>query len=203
MKKQKITHSLQSTSPLFLLLLAAFALLFLSSCATLKKSDCVEGNWSGIGFNDATAGLKSSSQFRAHAKACSKHKITPNVADYSSGYQKGLAQFCTTTNGYKRGIDKSEYYGVCPLAIQNNFLKGYLSGLNTATIELTEDIADLRHNRRRAIRQHRKAESQEEPNTKNIKKLLARINRLESSIKSRRSNRRQLRRWYELWAIKL
>lgn len=202
MKKLKTTHSIQPPSSLPLLLLAVFALFFLSSCTTLKKSDCVEGNWSGIGFNDATAGLKSASQFRAHAKACSKHKITPNIAIYNSGYQKGLVQFCTATNGYRRGVGQSEYYGTCPQALQDNFIKGYLAGLDTATIELTEDILDLRHERRRAIRKHHKAELHKEPDAKNIKKWVASIDRLKSRIDSHRSKRRQLRRWHDLWATK-
>jgi len=196
-------HPIKPTSPLPLLLLAAFALLFLSSCATLKKSDCLEGNWSGIGFNDAVAGLKSDSQFSAHAKACSKHKIAPNPAVYQSGYQKGLIQFCTATNGYNRGLSQSEYYGICPKTTQKHFLKGYLAGLDTATIELNEEISNLRYKRLRAIGKHRRTKHHKHPDAKQNNKWAARIDRLESRIDSRRSARRQLRRWHNYWAIKL
>jgi len=194
---------IQPTSSLTLLLLAVFAMFFLSSCATLKKGDCVEGNWSGIGFNDATAGLKADSQFRAHTKACSKFKISPNVGVYNAGYKKGLATFCTTTNGYYYGAKKSEYYGICPAETQKGFLKGYLAGLDTATVELTEEISSLRHARRRAIRKHRGTKRHSNPDAKKTKKGLERINSLESRIDSRRDDRRKLRRWHDFWATKL
>ncbi len=203
MTKLTKTYSIQPSSSLSLLLLAVFAMFFLSSCATLKKSDCVEGNWSGIGFNDAAAGLKSDSQFRAHNKACAKHKITPNQAVYKAGYQKGLVQFCTTSNGYKRGASKSEYYGVCPQNTQKNFLKGYLAGLDTATVELSEDIAELRHKHRRAVSKYRRAKHSKKTDAKLLKKWAERIENLESSIDSRRSDRRQLRRWHDYWLTKL
>jgi len=201
----KLTKStpIQPSSTLSLLLLAVFAIFFLNSCATLKKSDCLDGNWSGIGFNDAAAGLKSDSQFRAHTKACSKHGIAPKVAIYNVGYQKGLVQFCTASSGYNRGTNKKEYFGVCPQATQNNFLKGYLAGLSTASAELTEDIDDLWHQRRRAIGKHRRAKHDKKSNAKHLKKMVGRIDSLESSIDSRRSDRRQLRRWHDFWATKL
>lgn len=197
------TIPIQPSSLLSLLLLSVFAIFFLSSCATLKKGDCLDGNWSGIGFNDATAGLKSGSQFRAHTTACSKHKIAPNIALYKTGYQKGLVQFCTITNGYKRGASKSKYYGVCPLATQKSFLKGYLAGLDTATVELNEEIANLIHKRRRAISKYRGAKHHKKHDVKKIKQWAERIDGLESRVDSRRSDRRQLRRWHDSWAIKL
>lgn len=203
MKKPITNTPINCTSPFIILLSAVFALLFLSSCATLKKDDCVEGNWSGIGFNDAAAGLKSGSQFGAHTKACSKYKITPNTAQYNSGYKKGLLQFCTASKGYKHGVEKEEYYAVCPQGLQRNFLKGYLAGLDTATAEITEDIADLRHDRRRAISKYRGIKSNKKPNGKKIKKWADRIDDLESSIDSRRSDRKKLRRWHNYWATKL
>jgi len=203
MTKLTKTNSTQPTSSLSILLLAVFAAFFLSSCATLKKSDCLEGNWSGIGFNDAAAGLRSDSQFRAHTKACAKHRIAPNVAVYNTGYQKGLVKFCTTTNGYNRGTSKSEYFGVCPQATENNFLKGYLAGLRTASAELTEDIDSLRHKRFRAIGKHRRIKRDKKSDAKHLKKWANRIDNLESSIDSRYDERRQLRRWFDLWKTKL
>lgn len=203
MTKLTTTNSIQPSSSLSLLLLAVFAIFFLGSCATLKKSDCTDGNWSGIGFNDAAAGLKSGPQFRAHTKACAKHRIAPNLAVYNTGYQKGLVQFCTTTNGYNRGVSKSEYYGVCPKTSHNNFLKGYLAGLDTATVELIQEISNLRYKRRRAISKHRRAKHHEKSDAKKTKHWIERINNLESRIDSRRNQRRQLRRWHDSWAIKL
>lgn len=203
MTELKTNNTLQPTSSLTLLLLAVCAIFFLSSCATLKKDDCVEGNWSGIGFNDAVAGLKANSQFSAHTKACSKYKISPNVGVYNAGYKKGLTKFCTTTNGYHYGAKKSEYYGICPQGTQKRFLKGYLAGLDTATVELSEEISDLRHARRRAISKHRRAKHDKKPEGKKLKKWIERIDNLESRIDSRRSDRRKLRRWHDFWATKL
>ncbi len=203
MMELKTNNTLQPNSSLTLVLLTTFALFFLTSCATLKKGDCVEGNWSGIGYNDASAGLKAKSQFSAHTKACSKFKITPNVAVYNAGYKKGLAKFCTTSSGYHYGAKKSEYYGVCPKTSQKQFLKGYLAGLDTAIIELNEEIRDLRFKRLRAISKHRRVRHHSDPDVKKINKWAKRIDSLESRIDSRRSGRRQLRRWHDYWATKL
>ena len=203
MTELKPNKTIQPTSSLTLLLLAAFAMFFLSSCATLKKGDCVEGNWAGIGFNDAAAGLKADSQFRAHTKACSKFKISPNVGVYKAGYTKGLAKFCTTTNGFYYGANKSEYYGICPAGTQQGFLKGYLAGLDNATVELSKEISSLRHARRRAIHRHRGPKRHNNSGTKKTKKGRDRINSLELRIDSRRDDRRKLRRWHDFWATKL
>jgi hypothetical protein len=203
MIKPTTNNTIQPTSPLTLLLLAVLAIFFLSSCATLKKDDCVEGNWSGIGFNDAAAGLKSASQFGAHSKACAKYKIAPNVALYKSGYNKGLLKFCTTNNGYQHGTDKKEYFGVCPNTTQPEFLKGYLAGLDTAAIQLSEELVELRHKRLRTISRHHRLKHKKDSDGKIIKKLADRIDSLESRIDSRRSDRRQLRRWHNYWAPKL
>ena len=196
-------NTIQPTPPLTLLLFTVFTVFFLSSCATLKKDDCIEGNWSGIGFNDAAAGLKSASQFGAHRKACAKYKITPNEAVYQSGYKKGLLQFCTTNSGYQYGTDKKEYFGVCPNITQQNFLKGYLAGLDTAAVELSEALVDLRHTRLRAISRHHRMKHKKDSDSKKVKKLADRIDSLESRIDSHRSDRRQLRRWYNYWTPKL
>ena len=203
MTESKTTNSIQPSSLLSLLLLAVFAIFFLSSCATLKKGDCIEGNWSGIGFNDATAGLKSGSQFSAHTKACSKHKITPNKAVYDAGYQKGLVQFCTSSSGYNRGVNKSEYYGICPATTQKRFLKGYVAGLDTAIIELNEEIANLKRKRRKTFRKYLRLKHHSEPDTKKIKTWSDKVDSIESSIESRRSDRKKLRRWHDFWATKL
>ena len=163
----------------------------------------MEGNWSGIGFNDAAAGLKAQSQFNAHTKACAKDKITPDVTVYNAGYRKGLVKFCTTTNGYQYGANKSEYYGVCPGTAQKNFLKGYLAGLDTAYAELTDEIVDLRYKRLRAISRHHRFNHHKEPDKKKIKHWSDRIDSLENRIDSRRDEHRELRRWHQFWSAKL
>ncbi|MGB1311165.1 MAG: DUF2799 domain-containing protein [Leucothrix sp.] len=203
MTKLTRTSPIYPTSSMILLLLAVSTIFFLSSCSTLKKSDCLEGNWSGIGFNDATAGLKSDAQLSAHTKACSKHKVAPNQAVYKAGYQKGLVQFCTARNGYNRGVDKAEYYGTCPKASQIEFLKGYLAGLDTATVELNDDITDLKHQRRKAFRRYLRHKHHSKPDTKKIKEWDERVDNLESNLDSRRHERRKIRRWYDFWATKL
>jgi len=202
MTELKQNKNIKPTSTLALLFMAVFATFFLSSCSTLKKGDCIEGNWSSIGFNDAAAGLKANSQLKAHTQACSKYEISPNAGVYNAGYKKGLEKFCTTSNGYQYGANKSEYYDVCPAETRRDFMKGYLAGLNTATIQLTEEIADLRYARRRAIKQHREAKHRSTQDAKKIKKWAEQIENLESNIDSLRSDRKQLSHWHDFWTYK-
>jgi len=175
----------------------------LSACATLDRGDCVTGNWAGIGFNDAIAGLKAQPQFNAHTQACTRFKIAPDVAVYNTGYKKGLTQFCTKPNGYKYGLDGKQYYGVCPSSTSPQFLTGYLSGLRVTDVRLDDEIDELRHKLLRRELRLSRLKRQKNPDAKRLKKLRSSINNLESSISSRRAKRRDLRDWFTQWALKL
>ena len=96
-------------------------------CATMTEAECVMADWHIVGDNDGAAG-EPSSRLADHQKACAKHGITPNRAEYEKGRQRGLQFYCTRDNGYVVGRRGSVYHGVCTGAMRHQFESGYLIG---------------------------------------------------------------------------
>jgi len=196
-------------SKIILLPLLLIVTLLISGCATLNEGDCREGNWSGIGFNDAAAGLKSNVQLSSHIKACSRYKISSDNQAYHSGYANGLKQFCTREKGVRYGADSSEYYGVCPKHLERDFLTGYTAGLVLSMNELHDDIEELRYERRKqsrrlsALERAGRKDKKDKNHNGAIKKLRGRIDNIESSMSVKRSKLNKLRYWYSVWKPKI
>lgn len=57
--------------------------MFLLSCATLSKQQCLIGDWQTIGYNDGVAGY-SSERLASHSKACAKAHVTPDYLAWSA-----------------------------------------------------------------------------------------------------------------------
>lgn len=183
-----------------LLLLAVF---LLHGCATLNESDCRKGNWSGIGYNDAVAGLRSNVQLNSHIKACSRYQIGSDQTAYHSGYARGLQQFCTQSSGMRFASENSEYFDTCPTPLKRNFLIGYVSGLALSMDNLRDDIEDLRHERRQKDRQLsslQKGGHKDKKHSKSVKKLKDKIENIEDSISNKRSKYNELRAWHSAWS---
>lgn len=96
-----------------LLAFLALALVGLSSCATLSKSECLASDWSSIGERDGRAGY-AASRLSEHGDACAKHGIAPNVARYNEGRTRGLLSYCQLDNAFSEGVAGNSYRGVCP-----------------------------------------------------------------------------------------
>ena len=93
----------------------------------MTEAECVMADWHIVGDNDGAAG-EPSSRLADHQKACAKHGITPNRAEYEKGRQRGLQIYCTRDNGYVVGRRGSVYHGVCTGAMRHQFESGYLIG---------------------------------------------------------------------------
>lgn len=107
--------------------LLIFGSLLLSSCATLSKNECLNADWLTIGYEDGVQG-RSRNRIGSHRKACAEHGITPDLTAYQQGYHKGLVNFCTPGNGYRRGHRGFKYTGVCQGDFEQDFLQGYRAG---------------------------------------------------------------------------
>lgn len=211
---QLTTPNLKTLLLLPLLLLIAATL---SSCATLKKSDCLEGDWATIGYKDGSAGRRSAIQLEGHKRACAKYKVAPDKPVYDAGYKRGLTQFCTKQSGYAYGVKGKEYFGVCPVVMQKGFVSGYLTGLDVAMHQLTAEIRDLRHEELRLEFSrgrfgHHHSDKHDgkggdkdkgKDHRKHRDRLENRIDSLESAISSRRSKLWTMKRWHDAWAAKL
>ncbi len=122
---------------------ATFALLFplfllVGGCATLNESDCGQGDWFGIGANDAFGGY-TPDRINQHAKACGKYAITPDYAQYEQGYARGLLDFCTPPRGFEFGRGNNTYYRQCPPELETGFLLGWELGNDVYLVE--QDIS--------------------------------------------------------------
>lgn len=113
-------------------LLFAFAAigfsLFLASCNTLSKEECVAADWRVIGESDGAAGYEPQERFAAHAKSCERVKIVPDQTIWYQGYQAGLVRYCTPMSGLMHGQAGHGYSNVCPPETAPGFLRGYTLG---------------------------------------------------------------------------
>jgi hypothetical protein len=100
----------------------------LAGCATgMDKNQCVAADWRMIGYEDGLRG-QTADRIGAHRVACAKHQVTPNLAAYSEGRERGLVEFCQPKNGFRVGLQGSGYANVCPTATEAAFVHGYKWG---------------------------------------------------------------------------
>jgi len=136
-----------NASPRSLACLAAvLAIALLSACATgMGKQECVAADWRMIGFEDGLRGLPAD-RIGTHRVACAKHQVTPDLAAYMEGRDRGLVQYCQPRNGYRVGLNGSGYANVCPAVTEAGFLNGYQWGrqIHDARADLRGTQARLR-----------------------------------------------------------
>ena len=87
--------------------------LALGGCATLSESDCRQGNWSDIGYQDGLQG-HAENRFAGHVQACAKYGVAPDQAAYFSARDEGLQQYCEPRHGFELGSAGAAYENVCP-----------------------------------------------------------------------------------------
>ena len=102
--------------------------MFLLSCATLSKQQCLIGDWQTIGYNDGVAGY-SSERLASHSKACAKAHVTPDYLAWERGRKLGLQQYCTSNNAYNVGRRGRRLNNVCPAAMVNRLQQANQHGL--------------------------------------------------------------------------
>ena len=107
-------------------------------------------DWRTIGYEDGLHGLPAD-RIGAHREACAKHQVTPNLAAYSEGRERGLHEYCQAKNGFRAGINGYTYANVCSGAAEAAFVDSYRYGrqIHDAWAELRSTQARLRGARRR------------------------------------------------------
>ena len=132
----------------------------LSGCASLSKDQCLSGNWNDIGYRDGRQGYKSIS-LDAHAKSCAEYGVRPNREQYKQGYNKGIATYCSPSNGRHVGEAGRYYHHVCPANLEAEFLRQYSYGkeihdvkakIDTAQSERTKKEDQLRVEKNPSVR---------------------------------------------------
>ncbi|WP_164736381.1 DUF2799 domain-containing protein [Rhizobium vallis] len=129
----------------FFVLAAVGIGLFLASCNTLSKKECLAGDWDGIGFTDGFYGHSPEARFEQHIKSCKRVKVVPDRAVWKKGYQAGLLRYCTPEQGLWWGQRGYAYVGVCPPETEPGFLHGHDLGrrqywLETDLKRVTDEV---------------------------------------------------------------
>ena len=121
----------------------------LGACATgMSKDECALADWQTIGYEDGLRGFPAE-HIGAHRVACAKHQVTPNLAAYSAGRERGLREYCQPKNGFRAGLQGAGYANVCSGATETAFVDGYRYGkqIHDARTELRTTHARLRNAR--------------------------------------------------------
>lgn len=113
---------------LFFIFAAIGISLFLTSCYTISKKDCLAGDWRGIGFTDGFNGYLPQARFEGHIKSCKRVKVVPDLTLWNQGYKKGLLRYCTAWSGLWEGQHGHGYNGLCPPKTEAEFLRGHEVG---------------------------------------------------------------------------
>lgn len=137
-----------------LLVAGLAAALLLSACATgMGKEECVAADWRTIGYEDGLHGFPPD-RIGVHRVACAKHQVTPNLAAYSEGRERGLVEYCQPKNGYRVGLAGAGYANVCPAATEPGFVNAYRWGrqIHDARADLRSTQSQLRAARDGVVR---------------------------------------------------
>ncbi len=121
----------------------------LSACATgMGKNECAVADWRTIGYEDGLHGYPAD-RIGAHRVACAKYQVTPNLAAYTEGRQRGLIEYCQPGNGFRVGLHGGGYANVCSGPTEQSFVNGYQWGrqIHEARSELKNNQARLRNAR--------------------------------------------------------
>ena len=127
-----------SLSPRALVGLLAAALL--AGCATGPgKEQCVATDWRTVGYEDGLRGYPAD-RIGGHRVACGKHGVTPDLAVYLEGRERGLKEYCLPKNGFRVGLHGGGYANVCSGATETAFVDAYRWGR-----QIYDARAALRH----------------------------------------------------------
>lgn len=99
----------------------------LSACASLSQTECLNADWQAIGFDDGQNG-RDLTYVQDRNNSCLAHSVTPDQAQYQSGYEAGLAHFCTAAKGSWLGESGQEFKDVCPAELDGEYRKAYEKG---------------------------------------------------------------------------
>ena len=114
----------------------------------MSKDECALADWQTIGYEDGLRGFPAE-RIGAHRVACAKHQVTPNLAAYSAGRERGLREYCQPKNGFRAGLQGAGYANVCSGPNEMAFVDGYRYGrqIHDARAELRSTHARLRNAR--------------------------------------------------------
>lgn len=120
---------------------ASVATLALSSCATMSEDQCLAGAWGERGYKDGLEGL-AQTRLNDHAEACAKYGVVPETEVYMSAREDGLRSYCTPSGGFQAGRAGRSYAGVCPAAVEADFVPAFEDGRRIYAVEQAVSSAE-------------------------------------------------------------
>lgn len=99
----------------------------LHGCATLSEADCLSADWAVMGEADGEQG-RPLSDLNRYRRECADYGVVPDSQAYLEGRERGLARYCTETNGYHEGRAGAGYQPVCPAALASRFQRAHQLG---------------------------------------------------------------------------
>jgi len=108
--------------------------LLLSGCAGMSQKECTVADWRTVGYEDGVNGY-AGARIAEYRTACAKYGVTPDLAQYQSGREQGLREFCRPTNGYRIGAAGGSYGGVCPDDLEGPFIAAFNAGHELYTLQ--------------------------------------------------------------------
>lgn len=102
-------------------------LLALGSCATLNEDQCNVTDWQQLGFSDGSNG-RAQTHVARHQEACTKFGVAVDVAAWQTGWNQGIASYCTFENGESIGSSgRFASPAVCPGTSRAPFEAAYIA----------------------------------------------------------------------------
>ena len=99
----------------------------LPGCATLSEEDCLTLDWAVLGETDGQLG-RPLSDLNRYRRECAEYGVVPDTEAYTQGRERGLAVYCTESNGYREGREGAAGRPVCPALLEPGFRRGYDAG---------------------------------------------------------------------------
>jgi hypothetical protein len=115
----------------------------LSGCASMSSEECANSDWVAIGYEDGSRGYMTD-KFGSRRVACAKHGVTADFKAYQEGREEGLVEFCQPSRGYNLGVSGGSYYGVCDVAMEEEFLDAYRVGSQLHSLRSNVNNANSR-----------------------------------------------------------
>ena len=116
-----------STFQLICIGAAAVALASLQGCATLSEADCLNADWAVVGEVDGQRG-RPLSELNRYRRQCAGYGVVPDTQTYIEARERGLAVYCTSSNGYREGRSGARDELVCPAALAPDFQRFHRMG---------------------------------------------------------------------------
>lgn len=105
----------------------------IQGCAAHAPDPCRSNDWYATGYQEGLAG-RSTAAGDTIADACPRGVTDTELAEYRSGRQRGLADYCRPQNGFTLGAQGHSYQGGCG-DLEAQFLHAYRRGQQVYQVE--------------------------------------------------------------------